>query len=103
MTRSFWPGFKWRILAHGRSDIGRSKPASYLPTGRLSISSSDYDHPVEFDELVIDHWFHIEQMDDRTWWIGVGNPSEEGDYFHIHVTIDGRRRCTVEVEDQSDD
>lgn len=26
-----------------------------------------------FDELVIDDWLHLEQMDERRWWMRVGD------------------------------
>ena len=26
-----------------------------------------------FDELVVDEWLHIEQMDAQTWWLRVGD------------------------------
>ena len=48
----------------------------------------EFDHGggVRFDELVIDDWFHIEQMDDRRWWMCVGDL-----HINIHVRHDGRR------------
>ena len=33
-----------------------------------------------FDELVIDDWFHLERMDDRRWWIGIGD-------WHINIYV----------------
>jgi hypothetical protein len=85
MSRHFWPGYRWRILAHERATQG-AKP-DY--TGkRITASSDDHDLPVEFDELVIDHWFHLEQMDTRCWWMGVGG-------WHINVHIDAAGKPTV--------
>lgn len=26
-----------------------------------------------FDELVVDHWMHVESMDERTWWMRIGD------------------------------
>lgn len=100
MSKRFWPGFKWRILAHGRIDNGRTTDESYLKDGRVAIYSHDYSHPVEFDELVIDHWFHLEQMSDRVWWLGVGDP-DHGDYYHVWIRIKGNKTVTVQFEDQN--
>ena len=43
------------------------------------------------DEVVIDQWFHLEQMDTRHWWLGIGD-------VHIHIWIgrDGRPAVSVE-------
>lgn len=64
-------GSRWRILAHS------------LRGTQFDIRSSDYpnsanrsvDIPVRtiFDELVIDGWLHIEQMDRDTWLICIGD------------------------------
>lgn len=77
----FWPGYRWRILAHKRYNKGITGDDSYPQKHEVAVSSEDYENPIEFDELVIDHWFHLEQMDDRSWWIGLGN-------WHINVIID---------------
>lgn len=34
-----------------------------------------------FDELVVGHWFHMERMDNRVWWMRIGEA-------HINVTLD---------------
>lgn len=47
------PGSRWRILAHERG-----RPVELADRG-------------VFDELVIDDWFHLEQMDTRAWWMEV--------------------------------
>lgn len=51
----------------------------------------------EFDELVIDDWFHLEQMDERDWWLGVGNGD---DYWHLNIHIDRDGKATVQMEKQ---
>lgn len=48
------PGSRWRVLAH-RGD------------GDFEVQNEGC-----FDELVVDQWLHVEQMDDRKWWIRVG-------------------------------
>jgi hypothetical protein len=37
-----------------------------------------------FDELVIDEWLHVEQMDTRHWWMRVG-----GTHINIWIARDG--------------
>ncbi len=94
MSKTFWPGYQWRILAHMKATESR-KP-DY--TGhQVNISNWTLRGPVEFDELVIDDWFHIEQMDSRHWWIGVGNGD---DYWHVNVHIDGKGKASVSMEKQ---
>lgn len=104
--RAFWPGFRWRILAHRREP--RHKP--YVSES-MDIRSGWEPHPVyeradgirlvegdwEFDELVIDDWLHVEQMSGRHWWIGVGNGD---DYWHVNVHIDRDGRASVSMEKQ---
>jgi hypothetical protein len=82
----FKPGYQWRILAHRRD----------VPT-QVELSSESYVAPVEFDELVIDHWFHIEQMSDRHWWFRIGN-------YSGGVTIDGYGKPAVHfIEEETPD
>lgn len=112
MSKRFWPGFRWRILAHERTNQGK-KPVYTgrqldLRAGKGPLVMADGPTPIqyvngdhwEFDELAIDHWFHLEQMDDRDWWIGVGDPSG-GDYYHINVHISADRSVKVSIEDQT--
>jgi len=95
----FWPGFSWRILAHKRTRIGRAIIGDYVPDGRVAVSSEDFDVPVEFDELVIDNWLHVEQMNDRDWWIGLGTGDDGCGYeWSINVHIDNRRTARVTME-----
>lgn len=107
-ARAFWPGFNWRVLAHER---GKPNSRGSYTGGEWDVRSGvRWRTPVpgderrvildgnwEFDELVIDDWFHIEQMNERQWWLGVGNGD---DYWHVNVTIDGRGRASVSVEKQ---
>lgn len=109
MKRAFWPGFTWRILAHERShdnsrgaysgkvlDIrcgDRWLPPQDAPTGQRQHQGGFW----EFDELCIDDWFHLEQMGDRDWWLGVGNGD---DYWHVNVHIDREGQAHVSVEKQ---
>jgi len=60
------PGTRWRFLAH------------HAPTGRggmygSPIAARSDDHPTSvFDELVVDRWLHVEQMNSGQWWMNVG-------------------------------
>jgi hypothetical protein len=58
------PGSQWRILAHTLASDG-----SYV--GPIEDSSEKYP-ATEFDELVVDEWLHLEQMDSRIWSLRVG-------------------------------
>lgn len=48
-------GQSWRLLVHQAS-------------GDLSIENDGL-----FEELVLDDWFHIERMQERLWWLRVGD------------------------------
>lgn len=57
------PGSRWRVLAWAGKE-------------RRRVALSSDDQPSVFDELVVDFGkdaIHIEQMDTRTWWIGIGD------------------------------
>lgn len=86
MPRQPPPGARWRILANGNAE-------------QISLRSRDYEantggHPERtiFDELVVDHWLHLEQMDRNAWWLMVGE-------MRIWITVgrDGKaKRITIE-------
>ena len=77
MTRRI-PGTAWRILAHptGKGptidleskDYPRSDRVEHYGPGSLRI----LDYRTIFDELVLDHWLHLEQMNTRDWWMRIG-------------------------------
>jgi hypothetical protein len=93
----FWPGFRWRVLAHRRTpkrvaldgvscrhcgwagtdvfvhcDKRKARPWPLKCGGDwardlvwahvVEMRSTDFGDRVEFDELVIDDWLHLEQM-----------------------------------------
>ena len=66
-------GARWRLLA-------------WTDTQRIDIRHDQHPGAI-FDELVVDHWLHVEQMDTGTWWMRVGNQT-----FLVHVDRDGRLR-----------
>lgn len=71
------PGRWWRFSAYDAEHR------------RFDPSATTY-HGYRFDELVVDDWFHIEQMNDRLWWMRVGEHN-----FWIHVPRDHRRPAQV--------
>jgi hypothetical protein len=49
------PGSTYRVLAHAKD-------------GDVELKNRGV-----FDELVVDHWFHLEQMTTRSWWARIGD------------------------------
>jgi len=67
------PGSSWRVLARD----GERK----IEAGNDGV----------FDELVVDQWLHLEQMDDATWWMRVGDARVD-----IKVGTDGVPQVSIE-------
>jgi len=67
------PGTIWRILAKDGSR-------------EVTLENQGV-----FDELVIDDWLHLEQMDERSWWMRVGDAS-----IHVVINKDGSVEVSVE-------
>ena len=67
------PGSEWRVLAH---DGDREVQLANQGT---------------FDELVVDHWLHVEQIDERTWWARVGDA-------RLMIRVDDVGDVTVDIE-----
>jgi hypothetical protein len=65
-------GKAWRVLAH---DGARTVEVQNQGT---------------FDELVVDDWLHVEQMDDEVWWLRIGDA-------RVMVTL-GPAEPSVDVE-----
>lgn len=78
-----FPGREWRLLAR-------------RPSGDVDVKNEGV-----FDELVVDHWLHLEQLAEREWWMRVGDARilvrvessgdvrvdiERGSYAPIHGT-----------------
>lgn len=51
----------------------------------------EWRHGGVLDEVAIDHWLHMEQMDDRRWWFRIGD-------VWVMANIDEAGRVTVDVE-----
>jgi hypothetical protein len=77
-------GSRWRLLVH--SDDGRR---SHNVTSEPSDAKDSVSLPgALFDELVVDDWCHIEQMDSRKWWMNIG-----GVTVWVRVDKNGRPKC----------
>lgn len=66
-------GREWRLLAHEDG-------------GPVEVENRGV-----FDELVVDQWLHIEQMDTNVWWLRVGDA-------RLWVKLDSQGRPEVDVE-----
>jgi hypothetical protein len=66
-------GAIWRLLAHREN-------------GDLELENEGL-----FDELTLEHWFHIEQMDEDLWWMRVGDAR-----ITVAVGPDGQPSVAVE-------
>jgi hypothetical protein len=71
--RSEQRGTKWRLLAH-----------------RDGVNVEIEDQGA-FDELVVDDWLHVEQMDPSVWWLRVGD-------LRLIVAFDASGQPAVDVE-----
>ena len=67
------PGSRWRLLARD---------------GERNITAQN---DGLFDELVVDDWLHLEQMDDNTWWMRLGDAR-----IDIKVSAHGRAEVSIE-------
>ena len=73
-------GDRWRLLAHYSTK--RQRRGKEWPYG-FTVANEG-----RFDELVIDNWFHIEQMASDVWWIGIyDRPGPEVRTVHIWVRL----------------
>ena len=67
------PGRRWRILAHGEE-------------GKVELENRGI-----LDEVVVDDWLHLEQMDTRQWCLRLGDA-------RIWIDIDWEGRAQVNIE-----
>lgn len=95
-----WPGFTWRVLAHSFTKPGPSG----VGVEAIAMSHQDHEDWTCFDELVIGAGegacgplLHVEQMNDRDWWIGVGDCS-----FALDVWREPNGDIGVMVRDETD-
>jgi hypothetical protein len=67
------PGSRWRLVARD---------------GERNVTA---ENEGVFDELVVDDWLHLEQMEDDTWWMRLGDAR-----IDIKVLADGRVEVSIE-------
>jgi hypothetical protein len=79
MADKFKPGYRWRTLIKGAEgfEYYNDDKERYLKT--------------YFDELVIDDWFHIERVDDISYYIRVGD-------YRVDIKFSGSEKPEVYVE-----
>ncbi len=53
------PGSRWRVLGNSASERFERE--------------FDGEDALVFDELVVDDWLHVEQMEDNAWWARIGD------------------------------
>lgn len=110
-------GLSWRLLVHAAPTVGgdgMNGTAHHIESSKMHQQivrrfrrhkcgpDAWQTHQVipdaEFDELVVDRWLHIEQMDTNYWWMNIGGVT-------LHVTADrqGRPiRVSVDMPGQYD-
>jgi hypothetical protein len=71
------PGKRWRML---------------IRTGtRAEPKTLEHRNEGVLDELVVDDWLHLEQMDTRAWWMRVGDYT-----LDIYIEKDGTAKVLVQ-------
>lgn len=107
------PGSRWRVLVHGTdgrahditsnpdapakqaalaADLQQRRGADTPPyLGEPPIVLAD----TVFDEVAVDSWLHVEQMDTNRWWMSVAG-------LHINVRV-GRNGKAQDVLVEMDD
>jgi len=80
--------------------MGETPPPTNAPeSARWRIQAKDGDRIIAlenegmFDELVIDQWLHLEQMDDDRWWLRIGDVTMSGT-----IDADGNAKATVDPQ-----
>lgn len=82
------PGDTWLVKADGARLKGEKM---YGP--EYHVGSETHLPNTVIDEVIIGSWFHLEQMDSRSYWMNVG-----GVMINIRLTKDGKpKQVTVEV------
>jgi hypothetical protein len=67
------PNQEWRILAHKDGQ-------------KIEIENQG-----ELDEVVLEHWFHLEELGENEWWLRVGDAR-----ILVRVGEDGKEEVEIE-------
>lgn len=85
-------GAAWRLLVHRHPTGGPRSDLAYDVQSDRVKANGDTDHSreivlprTEFDELVVGHWLHVEQMSSGVWWMSIA-----GVTVHVGADRDGR-------------
>lgn len=54
------------------SDFEQAKEFAKAPGREWRLETTGPQSTGDFDELVVDHWFHLERMQSHAWWMRVG-------------------------------
>ena len=92
LPKRHMPGTEWRTLAWKDADDG-------TPHAVQIEDDSDNHGGSVFDELVIDGWFHLEQMTDSAYWIGITR--EDGSRLTLWVQV-GERGQAKSIQTEED-
>ena len=83
------PGSRWRVGWGNPTDEPNVWGTIECLGDHTSIRLPDLTHavagPTAFDELVVDQWFHLEQMDKDRWWLGLRR--EDGSSISMFIWI----------------
>lgn len=71
------PGSRWRIDAYGPGD-----------------EAFRAENQGTFNEVVVDHWLHVEQMENRLWIVRIGQRG-----FSVYVNADGSVELNEAIEE----
>lgn len=77
-------------MAQGRVPVKRQGRKWRVSWDSASGKRCDISDAGDFDELVLDDWLHIERMDDRAWWMQIGDA-------YVSVVIDRHGRAHVGI------
>jgi hypothetical protein len=83
------------FMISSRRFLGHRKGSEMSRKWRLSAYEAnekiEFENQGSFDELVVGDWLHVEQMDDKVWWLRLGDA-------RVFVTLRGGEEPRVDVE-----
>ena len=102
------PGSSWRVKADDAPKPGSKMRGPAHHVGTLNIlrnvppdawegTCQRYPDTI-LDEVVIDHWFHLEQMGTRDYWMSIGSV-----VINVRVGKDGKAKTVVVDQDGRDE